>query len=145
MKTVSVFASALMFLLALPAYPEIVIRAKDGKFFRVPIDGNDVASIDFISGQPSPGLAPMPSGFLEGEWGSSINLVYKIIQDGNSFTWRAEKIHENASGTISGGNLSVSWQGDWGNNSATGKITAFDHAGRAVRIDWSNGVYFTRK
>jgi hypothetical protein len=143
MKSHTILLLPLILLSAIPARPDIVIQAKDGRTFRVPLDGKDVESIEFDSPQSAPD-SKQP-GSLEGDWISNHNIAYKISQNGSSFSWWAETIHEKANGTISGNNLSASWQGDWGKNSGSARIAAFDLNGRPTRVEWANGTVFTRK
>lgn len=137
--------AAVLVLSGLWARSEIVVRTKDGKVHRVPVDANQVVSIEFIPGSSGQDSTPSLPGSIEGEWTSNINVEYKIQQHGNSFDWYAEKLHEKATGTINERDVSASWSGDWGKNSTTGKIVAFDSTGKASRIEWVNGVVFTRR
>lgn len=80
---------------------------------------------------------------ISGTWKSSIGLVYEISQTGNGFTWHVASINQRAEGTIEGDAVKASWRGLLRRDSATGKVIR-DASGRAVRIEWSNGVVFTR-
>lgn len=80
---------------------------------------------------------------ISGTWKSSLGVVYEITQNGNTFTWYATKLNQKAEGTITKNSVQASWRGFFGRDSATGKII-FDASGRAVRIEWSNKVVFTR-
>jgi hypothetical protein len=85
--------------------------------------------------------APDRSGVLNGRWTNSGVVFYNLNQNGNNFTWTKENADEVGRGTIEGDDLKVSWTGG---GAATGKIVQRDANGRPRRIDWSNGVVFTR-
>ncbi|MGE0423381.1 MAG: hypothetical protein AB7O88_14030 [Reyranellaceae bacterium] len=82
---------------------------------------------------------------IGGTW-TAMNTVYTIAQKGNTFTWTNPGLGgESATGTIDGANVKASWKGGrFGDGSGAGKVVT-DPAGRAVRIEWSNGVVFVRK
>ena len=81
---------------------------------------------------------------IAGTWKSNIALVYEITQNADRFTWTVVGGHQTARGTISGQTLNVTWADESrGNGSAKGTIV-LDSQGKAVRIQWSNGVVFTR-
>jgi photosystem II stability/assembly factor-like uncharacterized protein len=82
---------------------------------------------------------------ISGTWRSNIGLVYQINQEGDSFTWNVESIRQRGEGTIAGGELNATWQGRSGRESGRGRVTAADQNGRATRLEWSNGVVFTRE
>jgi hypothetical protein len=52
---------------AVPAFPEMVIHTKDGRAIRVPVEANEIASIEFVSGPalPAPPLPTSGAAFLE--------------------------------------------------------------------------------
>jgi hypothetical protein len=80
---------------------------------------------------------------ISGTWKSSIGLVYEITQTDNAFSWHVASINQRAEGTIDGNSVKASWRGLLRRDSATGKVI-LDASGRAVRIEWSNGVVFRR-
>ena len=82
---------------------------------------------------------------ISGTWHSSVGIDYVIAQTGGQFSWFLPAINETGKGTLNGPNLSVSWSGLAGNGSTTGKVTQVDAAGKATRIDWSNGAVFTKQ
>lgn len=86
---------------------------------------------------------PTPS--LEGVWRSNNGEEYRFTQNGNQFSWYLASVHETGSGTITGTDMSLSWNGDRGKGSATGRITKTDAAGRPIEFSTSNGVVFTRQ
>jgi hypothetical protein len=90
--------------------------------------------------EPSGGSAIVPN--ISGTWSSNIGVTYEITQSGTGFTWFVARLNQNARGTIDGPNVSATWDG--GAGSATGRITAFDINGRAIKIEWNNGVIFQR-
>jgi hypothetical protein len=81
---------------------------------------------------------------ISGKWNSNIELVYEFTQNGYQFTWFVALNNQKGAGTLSGHNLSASWSDAGGSGSAEGRITAVDANGRAVRIEWDNGVVFER-
>ena len=87
--------------------------------------------------------SPVPAS-IHGDWVASSGVGYQITQIGPTFTWWAAAIHEKATGTINGQQLSASWDGDNGPSSSTARITSVDAGGRATRIEFSNGAVFTR-
>lgn len=81
---------------------------------------------------------------LTGRWNSSIGLVYDITQVGQTMSWKVTTTPQTATGTVQGNTVNASWTGPGNTGSASGKIIR-DQQGRAIRIEWSNGVVFTRK
>jgi len=80
---------------------------------------------------------------IAGRWSGYNNWVYNISQNGSTFTWSVENVSQKGEGNINGKSVSVKWEGS-GSGSATGTVTKVDSSGRATRIEWSNGVIFTR-
>lgn len=80
---------------------------------------------------------------ISGIWKSNIGLVYDISQNKDKFTWRVRGQSQIGEGTIAGDSVNVIWTDPKGRGGAQGKIT-LDRSGKAVRIQWSNGVVFTR-
>ncbi len=93
--------------------------------------------------QARPAAARPQTPDISGIWRSSIGLIYEISQTDGSFTWHVASIDQRAEGTIDGNSVKASWRGLLRRDSATGKII-LDPSGRAVRIEWSNGVHFVR-
>ena len=81
---------------------------------------------------------------LTGRWDSSIGLVYDITQTGQAISWKVTTTPQTATGAVQGDSVNASWTGPRSTGSATGKIIRDQH-GRAVRIEWSNGVVFNRE
>lgn len=115
--------------------------------FRPALQGAPVAAQQKAGGQAqaaAAGAQPRtPTPDIGGTWQSSIGLVYEITQTGASFTWHVASVNQRAEGTIDGNSVKASWRGLLRRDSATGKVI-LDAAGRAVRIEWSNGVIFRR-
>jgi hypothetical protein len=93
---------------------------------------------------PSPGppnmhILPLD---ISGRWKSSTGLTYEITQTGNTFEWSVVEGREKAKGTIDGKNVSAVWNN--GANSAKGTITSQETNGKALKIQWDNGVVFER-
>ncbi len=87
-------------------------------------------------------LPAVPS--LAGNWKGFMGMTFAFSQNGSQFTWFVEATGEQAKGTIAGDALTVVWTGIQGGGSAKGKIAAKDATGRATRIEWDNGVVFSR-
>lgn len=80
---------------------------------------------------------------LAGTWTGSNGLSYEMGQSGNTIGWRVNSISETGRGTISGRSVAAAWNGNWGPGSATGTVS-IGPGGVANRIDWNNGVVFSR-
>jgi hypothetical protein len=97
-------------------------------------------------GGPAPSARPPSLIGIAGRWLGTNGVSYEITQNGEQFFWSSEGNagrHDRGRGTIDETKVRASWVGDWGAGSAAGRIS-FDGSGRAVRIDWSNGVAFSR-
>lgn len=81
---------------------------------------------------------------ISGTWASSVQRTYEIVQDGNRFSWTVKGTDEKASGSIEGDLIVAEWSGGVGRGRAEGHFTGIDETNRAVVIEWSNGVVFTR-
>lgn len=81
---------------------------------------------------------------VSGQWKSSIGAIYNITQDNDRFQWTVVNMNEKGEGTVNGNDIAASWSGQKGHGSAKGKITATSPDGRALKIDWNNGVRFFR-
>jgi hypothetical protein len=82
---------------------------------------------------------------IAGTWNSNIGAIYEITQDGLAFQWYTNNLgwDENATGTITGSTVSASWSGKHGSGTATGTVVS-GREGIANRIEWTNGVVFSR-
>ena len=80
---------------------------------------------------------------LNGVWKSNVGKSYDISQTRNIFTWKVAGSPQTGSGSINGLEVSASWQEAGQRGSSTG-VVVLDPQGRAIRINWSNGVVFTR-
>jgi hypothetical protein len=80
---------------------------------------------------------------LAGTWTGSNGLVYDVSQAGNNIGWRVNSIAETGAGSIQGRSVTASWNGNWGPGSSTGTVS-IGPGGVANRIDWHNGVVFSR-
>jgi photosystem II stability/assembly factor-like uncharacterized protein len=81
---------------------------------------------------------------ISGIWTSSIKRTYKITQHGRAFTWTVQGTDETSTGSLHGEEVVAEWTGTYGSGHAEGRITNRDASGKALRIEWSNGVFFTR-
>ena len=81
---------------------------------------------------------------IQGYWDSNIGVHYEIAQHGNTFIWMAKQIQERGQGTIDGTTMHASWKGMNGAGTGLAVIKVIDSDGNAHRIEWSNGVVFTR-
>jgi hypothetical protein len=137
-KNIIVLVLAILIVFSAGAgYSEMRITTHDGKILKVPVNSQDIKTIEFT--REEAGLS------VAGEWNSSIGFRYSMAQSGNTFTWNVTSpIREQGKGTISDSNISASWNGTNGSGSATGRITGTDSSNKAKRIEWSNGVVFFR-
>jgi len=114
-----------------------------------------VANVDCVSGvkttpvtaQPpssAPASPQRPTASIGGAWKSSIGLVYEIRQREEQFGWTAANSDEKGRGTCHGKEISAMWSGSAGSGTAKGVITEVDNSGKAMRIEWDNGVIFFR-
>lgn len=118
-------------------FSEMRITTQDGQTIKVPVNSKDIKIIEFTQDGAGPSI--------EGIWDSSIGFQYQIMQARNAFTWEVLKpIRERGQGTISGNTIKASWSGDNGSGSASGRIIVVAPQNRANRIEWSNGVIFSR-
>jgi hypothetical protein len=76
---------------------------------------------------------------IAGRWEASNGKVYVITQMGSAFTWRMPETGQTGFGNIDGYAATAVWPF----GSAEGRITV-DAADSGVRIEWNNGVVFTR-
>jgi TM2 domain-containing membrane protein YozV len=95
---------------------------------------------------PPPPPPPATGGPLQGQWAwaGGYSNFYNFQQTGNTFTWYQPSTGETAQGTVNGNQLSAEWTNSGGKGSGTGTITEYDAQGRAITIQWSNGVKFAR-
>lgn len=80
---------------------------------------------------------------LAGTWTGSNGLTYELSQSGNTVGWRVNSISETGTVNVSGRSVAASWNGNWGSGSARG-IVSVGPGGIANRIDWNNGIVFSR-
>ena len=84
---------------------------------------------------------------LAGTW-KGLNWVYEITQNGTAFSWKITNdaaYNESAKGDILDGNkIKATWTNKNGTDTGTGNIIT-DSNGKAIEIQWLNGVVFTRK
>ncbi len=106
-----------------------------------------------LSREPFPGGGEQPAKTedqrggipdISGTWASSIKRTYEIVQQGHEFTWTVQGTNQKATGMIEGEHLAAEWSGGFGSGHAEGFITEADQTGRPTKIEWSNGVIFTR-
>jgi hypothetical protein len=94
------------------------------------------------SSSPAPSQTSMAN--IAGTWQSSIGLVYDIRQREEQFGWTVANSDEKGRGTCQGAAVSATWSSSSGKGTAKGKITQVDPSGKAMRIEWDNGVVFFR-
>ena len=121
-----------------PTAPDSPTAKVDPPSSRVPLasTGRKVA--------PTAKMVPITIYNVSGQWKSNINLIYNITQQQNNFQWTVTNSTEKGKGTLSGYDISASWQGPQGGGSTQGKITEVDAQGKATKIIWNNGVKFYR-
>jgi hypothetical protein len=87
------------------------------------------------------------TGTLVGTWVGSNGATYELSPAGNDLAWAAVGRyggHERGQVLVDdAATVRATWGGDWGPGSATGRVMA-DATGQPTRIEWSNGVTFTR-
>jgi hypothetical protein len=93
---------------------------------------------------PSPTPPPAPPVSIAGKWKSNIGLLFEVNQTNGQFTWSLPALKQEATGNITGYDLSVSWTDAMGSGQATGKVVVMSASGEAQRIEWSNGIIFDR-
>ena len=81
---------------------------------------------------------------INGIWQSSIGRTYIIKSSGDRFKWSVQETNETAEGRLEGGILFATWGVGRTEQSVRGRVVETDERGRAIRIEWSNGVVFTR-
>lgn len=81
---------------------------------------------------------------VSGTWKGPLGMTYQFTQNGAQFTWVVGATGEKGSGSLDGMEVAAKWSSLLGSGSANGKITAVDASGRAIRIEWNNGVVFSR-
>jgi hypothetical protein len=100
-------SSVLLLAIAAPGFAEIAIHTKDGQVFRVPVEANNVATIEFVSGaQPEAGRNISGVWDDDGANMSKAQVIYSQV--GNqisvqgSFIYNGVTCEWNGSGTING-------------------------------------------
>lgn len=79
---------------------------------------------------------------IEGNWKAG-EMFYEINETELTFTWKRKDAEESAEGMFIGPNLvQVRWENSVGKGSAKGKVIV--DGGRAIRIEWDNGINFVR-
>ncbi|HLF96432.1 MAG TPA: hypothetical protein VI457_04755 [Methylococcaceae bacterium] len=91
-----------------------------------------------------PGNTGVPLANISGQWNSNIGLVYSIEQQGAEFRWHVANIDQTGKGTIEGDRIRATWSDRNGTGSGNGVIREKDSLGGAHRIEWDNGVVFTK-
>jgi len=88
---------------------------------------------------------------ITGQWQSNTGAVYDIKwstlfkKDAGDFTWSVAATGEQGSATVQGNSISASWKGAAGTGSAKGAVSVETPGGLATRMEWGNGVVFTRR
>lgn len=100
-----------------------------------------------------PGRAPATEGEIDsgalqlaGRWVSSQGSAYDLARAGPRIIWSDAGGRDSGSGLLrSGGVIEVEqWTGSPAAPPARGYVTETDAGGRAMRIEWENGVTFSR-
>lgn len=86
----------------------------------------------------APPTRPAETLNIEGVWNSHFGLLYQVTQHGTAFAWYVASLHEWGTGTVDGTRLTVSWQGDNGSGSDTGRLVV-DPSGLVTGIEMGNG------
>ena len=110
-----------------------------------PEGDRDMRPRDDETRPPETPAGPSPGGpDISGTWESSVQRTYDVVQSGNSFTWTVKGTNEKAKGVVEGDHIVAEWTGGIGAGRAEGHVAGMDETGRISRIEWSNGVVFTR-
>jgi hypothetical protein len=85
--------------------------------------------------------------YISGKWIGSDGLVYYITQNRHRFTWTVASTRQRCSGKVIGRNMTVKWRVGKRRKKVpvTGQITEINIKGKALRIEWSNGIIFDRE
>lgn len=107
--------------------------------------GTDMSQGMGTASQPAPETVPFD---ISGEWrADGINFTYTISQSGKTFSWQVTNqpnLHEEATGRlVSDVDVEAKWTNTAGGGAAVGRITRVV-AGKAWRIEWTNGIVFVR-
>lgn len=102
------------------------------------------AAVSALALVTSPSLAVDEGGPVSGVWNSNIGAVYEVWQYGDRFLWWSDSLNETAMGRVQGSSIHASWSGKNGDGSGVAVVKNVDSNGRAHRIEWSNGVVFSR-
>jgi hypothetical protein len=121
---------------AKPAVRNIPMAARAADGGALPVRGVPVP--------PSVVAVPFAPPNISGRWTSNTGLIYEITQQGNQFKWTVVTLGQTATGTIQGIATTVAWSDRSGSGLAKGTIKVRDASGRPIRIEWNNGVIFTR-
>ena len=81
---------------------------------------------------------------VSGTWKGPSGVTYQITQNDVQFTWVVAATGEKGAGTLNGMAIGAKWSSLLSSGSGNGKIIAVDANGRAIRIEWDNGVVFLR-
>ena len=84
---------------------------------------------------------------IAGQWNSNIGLVYEIQQSGKNFSWKVKSNGQSAKGEVVGDNVTADWYdaGVTARPSGHAKgVVKGGSPGVALRIEWDNGVVFTK-
>jgi hypothetical protein len=98
---------------------------------------------------PPAGTAPTPmtlgtiNANIAGTWKSNTGLTYEITQENDRISWLILGSDQKGMGTVAGNTVNARWYDSQGSGAAKGNIS-LNAQGKAIRIDWSNGVIFTR-
>ena len=87
---------------------------------------------------------PTPDyGFILAGSSLSKKTGTKTVDNNGDLDYWIWKMNEKGEGKLVGKNISAKWSGNNGTGSASGTVIV-DISGKPTRIEWSNGVVFTR-
>jgi hypothetical protein len=122
----------------------------DGVVKMTPCEADEVSATGTSSGgntsATSGGVTTGGVPNLAGVWrgGNGQGSTYTFSQNGNAIRWTRSDNDEIGTATVTGNQISASYQSSQGYGSASGTIT-LDSSGRAVKIDWGNGDSYIRQ
>lgn len=142
MKPRQLFRFFCLLIFSVPLFSEMVVRTKDGRSFRIPVDGADVATIEFTqaaSVQPTP--SPSSTSSIEGLWDTtipgSVHVQLEFSRTGTGLSGRffgrngwetmADLVVDSTRGTISW-RRPLAWAGE-GDQRYTARVTGSSMTG----------------
>ncbi|MEO8134025.1 MAG: PASTA domain-containing protein, partial [Betaproteobacteria bacterium] len=121
-----------------------------------PVDKSATVALTVAKTKPAPPPPPPPPPVvartdISGNWDSSINFKYRVVQNATVFRWvvtqwsRPTPPNEIGSGVFTDNDhISIQWQGGNGNGTTKGRVAFRDANGNIQVVKWDNGVIWVR-